>query len=331
MKKIVMGIAALAMAASIFAADVSINFKGIGNLFDMQFTDGAKPQFLGWNDPWDQEYSWSSTGLGFAYYGDKAGCSFEFDNRDVTVKASKFWLQPVDMFKITLGSNEVALPKEQIDWDGTVFVSDYEGWLFSVTPIKGLAIDLGLGTNQPNGWSCNYWYGAKNYGAATMGEIVADASYTIDNVGTFKAVYDYNDKVNTIGLDYAGAFGNVTVSPAVAYKFDGDTVNAIAADFYGTVGIDSLAIAAYAKADYDLAASSDALAILAKAKFSYALDFGTAFFYVKDANVMAKQFAMTVEPGIDFNVGSASLEVAAKLDIGSTTELSIPFSYKVSF
>ena len=83
MKKIVGILLAGALVVSAFAADVSAAVQGFGDLFSMEFKEEAKPKVLGWNDPWDRQFAWYSTGIGFAVTADKAGCSFELDNRDL--------------------------------------------------------------------------------------------------------------------------------------------------------------------------------------------------------------------------------------------------------
>lgn len=336
MKKIAMAVAAVAMATTMFAADVSVIVNGYGDFFNMKFEDGAKPQVLGWNDPWDRQYSWSSTGLGFNFSGDKAGASFELDgnnkaddvNRLINVKNSKVWVQPVDMLKITLGANSIGLAKETIDYDGTVANVDFEGWQFACTPVDGLTVDLGLVTNQPTGWSTNYWYGGKNYGAASMGEIVSAVTYGAD-FGTIKAFYDYNDKVNKIGLDFAGNFGGVAVSPAVAYTTAKD-VSKVAADLYVQASVDSIGINVYTKYDGDLKAKENGNALQVKGKVTFGTSIGSAYLYANCANVMAEKFDMSVKAGLNYNIGAAGMETALQFDVAAKT-LSVPFNYKVSF
>ncbi len=318
--------AALTMTASIFAADVAAAVQGYGDLFSMEFTEGAKPNVLGWNDPWDREFNWYSTGIGFSFTGDRAGLSFELDNREVTVKKSKFWIQPADMLKITLGDNCIEMSKETIDYAGTVFSNGFEGWDFTLTPVDGLTIDLGLVTAQPGSWSTNYWYGVKNYGAASMGEVTAAVAYAAD-FGTIKAIYDLNNKANTVAVDFAGTFGGVMVSPSVAF---GINAKDLKADLFVTANAAGVGINLYTLVGVPLESASDT-SVAVNTKFTYGTAIGQASLQVKDENVLADAFAMMVKANLGFNCGSAGMDVGVQLDVASNIKVSVPFQYNIHF
>lgn len=320
MKKIVMAVAAIAMAATMFAADVAAAVQGYGDLFSVEAKKDAKVNVLGWNDPWDREFSWYSTGIGFSATADKAGLSFELDNRNVTVKKSVFWIQPLDMVKIALGANSIGMAKETIDYDGTVFNVDYEGWKVTVTPIEGLTIDAGLVTTANGGWATGYWIDA-----GVVGESMVSVAYNAGDIGTFTAIYDYNNKKNTVALDYAGTFGGVMVSPAVCYAINDKT---FAADLFVTANVAGVGINAYAKYAGDFDASN---AVTVNTKFTYNTPIGQASLQLKDADVLASSFEMMAKADLAFNCGSAGMNVGLQFDIADTVKISVPFQYNLHF
>ena len=322
MKKIVGILLAGALVVSAFAADVSAAVQGYGDLFTMEFKEGAKPSVLGWNDPWDREFAWYSTGIGLAATTEKAGVSFELDNRDLTVKNSKFWIKPIDMLKIQLGANTIGIPKETIDYAGTVFTSSYEGWFFELAPIDGLTFEAGLATGQKGGWQTYYWYNGD-----TMGEVLFSAKYNVEGIGSFKALYDLNEKKNTIALDYVGNFDSLMVSPAVAYKIN-DKI--LLADLYVTTNISGFGINVYSKVDVPVEAA-DTTAVLLNTKFSYGISLGTLSLQLKDENLLAKNFAMMAKLDLAFNCGSAGMNVGVQLDIAENVKVSVPFQYNLHF
>lgn len=325
MKKIVMAVAAIAMAATMFAADVAAAVQGYGDLFSITTAKDAKVNVLGWNDPWDRQFSWYSTGIGFSATADKAGVSFELDNRDLNVKNSVFWIQPLDMVKIALGANSIGLAKETIDYAGTVYNTDYEGWKVSVTPIDGLAIDLGLVTTANGGWTTGYYIAN-----GVIGQTIAAVSYDAGDIAKVTVVYDYNNKKNTIGVDYVGNFAGVMVSPAVAYVIEDQ---ALAADLYVTANVAGVGIQAYTKYDADFDGKTNAVAV--NTKFSYGTPIGTASLQFKDDNLLADAFKAMVKADLAFNCGSAGMNVGIQADIdtnaGEATKISVPFQYNLHF
>lgn len=316
MKKIVGILAVAAMATSLFAADVAAAIQGYGDLLNVK---GGKVSALGWNDPWDREFSWYSTGIGFSATADKAGLSFELDNRDVTVKTSNFWIQPLDMVKIALGANSIGLAKESIEYAGTVFNCDYEGWKITLTPVDGLTIDAGLVTGCKGEWATSYYLTD-----GKIGETLASVAYNAGDVGTFTAVYDYNGD-NTIGLDYVGNFGDVMVSPAVAYTI---TANKLAADLFVTGNFGAFGMNLYTKYDAGLAAKTNEVAV--NTKFTYNTSIGQASLQVKNGTILAAPKAFVVKGDLAFNCGSAGMNVGVQYDVAKN-EISVPFQYNLHF
>ena len=155
MKKIVMGIAAVAMAASMFAVDFSASVQLWGTLAEGE--KDAATKILGMDDANQKD----TDALIMSVNGDKAGAKFQFyynsskadgikgegkckpDNEgkytgscDVTISGSgvvarsaQLWFKPIDMLKIQLGNVEDdGLYKNRNDWWKESRGSQYSGW-----------------------------------------------------------------------------------------------------------------------------------------------------------------------------------------------------------
>ena len=119
MKKIVTTIAALAMAVSMFAADFSATVQVKGDVAYGKSVDGASEfGLLGVENTAQKDNDL----LELNYAGDKAGAfvrfwtTGDFADQPLNVRALKLWFEPAAGVKITLGNNELALYKEQLDW-----------------------------------------------------------------------------------------------------------------------------------------------------------------------------------------------------------------------
>ena len=84
--------------------------------------------------------------------------------------------------------------------------------------------------------------------------------------------------------------------------------------------------------------------LCAKFRGSYALDFGNAYLRVVTVNALADEFPIQVQPGLEFNIGAASLDVGFQFDMNSDfdstnfsnykaglKEIHMPLIYRVVF
>ena len=117
MKKIVMGIAAVACAASMFAVDFAATTWLTGNLFnyegasfseygDQKITVKEKGSVKG--PSLNKQNQKDTDGLVFSVNGDKAGASVNFfynsgEEAAVNARNVKIWFKPVDQLKVTIG------------------------------------------------------------------------------------------------------------------------------------------------------------------------------------------------------------------------------------
>ena len=217
MKKIVTTIAALAMAVSMFAADFSATVQVKGDVAYGKSVDGANEFGLLGVEKTAQK---DNDLLELNYAGDKAGAfvrfwtAAEFADTALNVRALKLWFEPAAGVKITLGNNELALYKEQLDWwkvpcgaslaefgswdgrwqSGAAF---HETWgsTIEVTAIDGLYLGLGAASS---------FITKAGDADAVIGKWGAVAKYTINGI-SFGAAYKNAGTFNllTVGADFS--------------------------------------------------------------------------------------------------------------------------------
>ena len=190
MKKIVGIIGAVAMATSLFAADVSAGTKINGKLFN--YGSDEKLQLFSENN---DSHDYANPNFVFGIAGDKAGASLKITTDGNTSPAQTtqtIWFKPIDALKITAGNYDVALNKEQIDWTESVTALGGNGYLVSFNA-SGFGLDIGLHGN--NGGA--FWLekakdtedaaGNTVKGALSIKRAFAKASYGADfgNIGAY--------------------------------------------------------------------------------------------------------------------------------------------------
>ena len=190
MKKIVGIIGAVAMATSLFAADVSAGTKINGKLFN--YGADEKLQLFSENN---DSHDYANPNFVFGIAGDKAGASLKITTSSNTSPAQTtqtIWFKPIDALKITAGNYDVALNKEQIDWTESVTALGGNGYLVSFNS-NGFGLDLGLhGNNGGNFWlekskDTKDAAGNSVKGALSIKRAFAKASYGADfgNIGAY--------------------------------------------------------------------------------------------------------------------------------------------------
>ena len=309
MKKIVGIIAALAMAGAVFAVDVATMIHGWTDLLSMDLaTDGAKPSFLGVRDPFDRQYAWYSTGIKFSVAADKCGGSFEVNHRDAEVMSVNAYVQPTDAVKIAVGKIGLATNSETIDYTKLRAFEDKEGWAIDLTPVDGLTINTMLVTGAARGWGWAFW-GSNG----KIGETAVKIGYSAD-FGSVFALVDYADPVTDISAGYSGNFGGVGIFADVAYTMK-ENDNSLGVDLFVDGHADAFGYKVYVKFARGL--DSEVNQLCAKFRGSFALDFGNAYLRVVTVNALADEFPIQVQPGLEFNIGAASLDVGFQFDMNS--------------
>lgn len=237
MKKIVTGIVALALASSVFAADVAAKVYMTGSIAS---GDKDSTSFLTL-DAVDQK---DADAIVLTAGGDQAGANFQLwykysGGKDVStdgsavsnalnIRSTNLWFKPIDMVKVTIGDMSFGGYKEMIHWwkdpTGSSLVqatawdgrySSYNtveaaGFGVEVTPIDGLYINAavapGAGAsfyNTKNETTAAYGAAVKyDFNGLTGLPITAIASWRDEGAGTAAT------KIAAIGADYGAAFGD---------------------------------------------------------------------------------------------------------------------------
>ena len=332
MKKIVGIIAALAMATAVFAVDIATMVHGWTDLLSMDLaTDGAKPEFLGVRDPFDRCYAWYSTGIKLSVNADKCGAAYELNHRDVDVSNVSAYVQPVDAVKITVGAIGLASNTETIDYTKLRAFEVKEGWKIDLTPVDGLSIETMLVTGAARGWGWAFW-GSNG----KIGETTAKIGYSAD-FGSVFALIDYADPVTDISAGYSGNFGGVGIFTDFAYTMK-DKANELGVDLFVDGHADAIGYKAYVKFTRGLDSEVNALTV--KVRGSFALDFGNVYVGVRIPNAMADEFPIQIYPGLEFNIGAASIDAGFQFNMNTDFDanyaakaksIHMPLIYRVVF
>ena len=160
MKKIV-GIlsAAAVLAASVFAADVSAATKIGGQVFGFSTSTKTESGVTTKTDKIDffsqgnDSHDYANPNISFSISDDKAGASIKLttdgNTLNVAQTSQSIWFKPIDILKVTVGSYDVALNKETIDWTESYTGLGGNGFLVSLNT-NGIGIDVGLAEGNNN-------------------------------------------------------------------------------------------------------------------------------------------------------------------------------------
>jgi hypothetical protein len=298
------------MAGAVFAVDVASMIHGWTDLLSMDLAaDNAKPAFLGVRDPFDRQYAWYSTGIKFSVAADKCGGSFEVNHRDAEVMSVNAYVQPTDAVKIAVGKIGLATNAETIDYTKLrAFDDGKEGWAIDLTPVDGLTINTMLVTGAARGWGWAFW--GQN---GKIGETGIKIGYSAD-FGSVFALVDYADPVTDISAGYSGNFGGIGIFADFAYTMK-ENANELGVDLFVDGHADAFGYKVYVKFARGL--DTEVNQLCAKFRGSFALDFGNAYLRVVTVNALADEFPIQVQPGLEFNIGAASLDVGFQFDMNS--------------
>ncbi len=350
MKKIVTTIAALAMAVSMFAADISAKVKLDGSLLNVNgdnitaLTIGHKAQ------NWNPE-------LSLAANGDNAGASMSFyatgadalSNTSFPIEAQKYsiWFKPFDVLKVTLGHYATNMNEETIDYASTESGLESQGYAFDIESNGFFATAF-----FAPGWSGS-WF-KKVDGKTTIADFYFKAGYSAD-FGRIQAMFrlpkvDKAGNAENIiaGLGYNNTFGSVNMFTNIIFgnNSKADEGYFIRGEAFASTGIDALGIASFIGFGYagkgatngGLSGWKTAQPVAGKAslgaslKLTYALDGVTPYLYFKSVNFMADTLGLQIKPGITGNVGTMAWEVACDMNVnGDSFTLDVPVILTVNF
>ena len=198
MKKIVMGIAAVAMAASMFAADVSGRVKMDTKVFATDTkTVISRPASMGWDE--------DNTFLKFAASTENSGAELWLQNAEAKFTQYSIWFKPVDALKVTIGDIFV-----QDGVRGTFAWWDYSVWYKHQNAVLVNAnvgpVALEIACADLLNW------GKKGY--AMLGDFWLGATFGLGDAGSLKVVATKGADLRCYGMGGWGNAGNLTVGIA---------------------------------------------------------------------------------------------------------------------
>ena len=153
MKKIVGIIAAVAMAASVFAVDFSAGARVEGDLFSYNGTSKTLSALTltQKNEDYHKPFN-------FSISGDRAGATVKINtNARATTKNSTYniWFKPFDAVKVEFGSVALAMHTETMGWYRRIL--NYDTWGYKAAATFGDAtVTLGLIPAADGAWVFHY-------------------------------------------------------------------------------------------------------------------------------------------------------------------------------
>lgn len=316
MKKIVSILAVAAMAASMFAVDVSVTSKLSSTLFKYDGKAETVSALGGLANAQTADYATISS---MSVSTDNAGASIKFwgDNTVGTLKfgAISVWFKPTDMVKLSFLGND----------DG-LFGDKYNGYEAN----KLAAIPAGYGVEiATNGLTvkinaANDWMSKAKDADVVIGDTGIKVAYGAD-FGSVAAIVDFKNtfKDVTFGAGYSGNFGDVGVVLTAAYD-----VKAKKALIVPSLGGSVEGIGYALCAPVTIVKDANKFGLYASA--SYTVNSIGLKAYFEDANLAADTFACKIGLDVTGNVGIASWKVAPSYTT-DTKVFAIGFETGVSF
>jgi hypothetical protein len=276
----------------------------------------------------------------FTFSGEKAGAQFKawyaYDGSDggqkLGLRGANIWFKPIDMLKVTVGNVGIGSYVEQIFWwhgfhagapaSWTAYGGNYlegVGAVVALDPIENLTIEAGIMPGIDTAFlSTADSYGYKGYALkAKYGFGPGSATVVFADHG--------KDAIKLIGIgaDFSGveglyAFANVTIGL-------NDGLQSVAIDDYVKYSTGALSVQAHLPIALFKSGDAFKFGLGASVKASYAMGAFTPYLlisnepdgdngWVFDDNF---KFFMTFKPGVTFNVGEASFDVAFRADVNT--------------
>lgn len=316
MKKIVSILAVAAMAASMFAVDVSVTSKLSSTLFKYDGKAETVSALGGLANAQTADYATISS---MSVSTDNAGASIKFwgDNNAGTLKfgAISVWFKPTDMVKLSFLGND----------DG-LFGDKYNGYEAN----KLAAIPAGYGVEiATNGLTvkinaANDWMSKAKDADVVIGDTGIKVAYGAD-FGSVVAIVDFKNtfKDVTFGAGYSGNIADVGVVLTAAYD-----VKAKKALIVPSLGGSIEGIGYALCAPVTIVKDANKFGLYASA--SYTVNSIGLKAYFEDANLAADTFACKIGLDVTGNVGIASWKVAPSYTT-DTKVFAIGFETGVSF
>ena len=322
MKKIVMGIAAVAMAASMFAADVSGRVKMDTKVFETKSkTVISRPASMGWDE--------DNTFLKFAASTENSGAELWLQGEKADFAQYSIWFKPVDALKVTIGDIFI-----QDGVRGTFGWWDYSVWYKHKNAVLVNAnvgpVALEVACADLLNW------GAKGY--AMLGDFWLGATFGLGDAGSLKVVATKGADLRCYGMGGWSDAGNLTAG--IAYdnmpwqttgynasafvKFDNNwKFNGVFGQVNGQLILDAVNLRLVNVYGY---ADKFKYGFLARAELK-TIDNVTPFAELRGQDIMSKK--LDARLGCETAVGGCSITTYIDVDMtfGGTTNVLLPVEF----
>ena len=363
MKKIVGIIAALAMAGAVFAADFSAGVRLQGSLFNF----GADKTIKLFEEHFENQFYQAP--ISFAFADDEAGGQLKMSavtTNAVTADAWSIWFKPADILKVTVGRWSTNLNQEHIGWCNTDSGIETDGYALTLAT-EGFSWDIFLASGNGKSFftkadggdaAVRELYTKVQYGAdfGTVNAFFnaapeygtnADGSLNKDVIAKSFKNMRFGAGINLSGLPVGLWFNFIGT-------YAGDAFQRIRAEADVSTTFGSIGWELFLAAGYDMKAGTQAYndvftgvegwhvgGTYYRAEPAAFCGFYTRFnipgdgmnFYVeiKDSDVLAKDFSMTLKPGLTKNFGCCAFEMAIDATLAKKVAIDVPVNFKVNF
>jgi len=381
MKKIVMGIAAIAMAASIFAVDFAGRVYMTGDVISGSSADGSNVELLKLKSA-DQK---DADALVISGNSDKAGAQFQawykYDGTDggqsLVVRSASIWFKPIDQIKITVGDLSVGTFKEHLHWwkdpiaanytESKSWAGKYSGYATveaagincEITPVDGLWIAAGVAPGADKAWvTFSDPIATLAYGVAATYNLQGATDLPITLGASWRDAGTDDTKILAVGGTYGNEWSegffamlnarfNIGKNDHAWWSSDNEVAfRGVALDNYFKFTTGALCAELRAPVMIRFSGNDDDPSYMVfSARVKYALDGFTPYFLfgsdldndgeIAFNDTFGDDFNIELKPGVQFNVGSCAIDLAALISVGRGADRvigwSVPFELSVAF
>lgn len=327
MKKIMTAVAAVAMAGSLFAADVAAKVQIAGSLFNLK---DSKVTALNVKDDATESYK---AAVQMSVSGDKAGASVSYANKPALTQVShNIWFAPVDALKITVGNVDTTLVQEKMDWCNSE--THFEPGYGYKAEVKAGAVGIEALLKADSNWLND----------GKIDDTAAKVAFGAD-FGTVSALFEMKDNAKKLafGAAFEGNAGGVSYFVDAMGYMASSTFTNVHAEAYVSTAIDAIGITVFLPFSYALdkaawynqtwhvgASTTDGAQLGTTAKVTFPVAGVNGYVYVKE-NDWLNFSSVEVTPGVTGSCGAMNYEVKLQMNIGKSFTLDVPVTYTVNF
>lgn len=309
--------------------------------------DINKPSDQHWNPVFNVATNVEKAGAEFVVYTgnlvSNGGWNKAFENGS---NRFKIWMSPVDDLRLIFGLNGFKLNEEHIRWSKSDSGAEDYGYSINYTK-DGLAIDLAL---LP-GWNTPWMVKAENAAGDSVTTIKTTAlkvAYGAD-FGTFSALFVANPSADSdgkmknfnnikFGAGYVNTFSGISMFANVLGYLDNSKFTKLRAEIWANGNVDAFGWSVFPVVEIYPEAEKDKVELFLLAKVTYQLEPCQVYFEFADLQGMITKFfknggewddgyGALFTLGATGNVGGASWDVGARINLREKVAFSVPVSF----